>query len=71
MVIVKATKDDEKGIIPNAELLDSMGKYNEGLINAGIMLGGRGLKPTSHGKRVLFSGTQRTVINGPFTPTEE
>jgi hypothetical protein len=71
MVIVKASKDSEKGVMPSAELLTAMGKYNEELIKAGIMNGGGGLKPTSHGKRVRFSGTQRTVINGPFAPTEE
>jgi len=71
MVIVKATKDSEKGVMPSAELLAAMGKYNKELIKAGIMQGGGGLKPTSLGKRVRFSGAQRTVINGPFTPTEE
>jgi hypothetical protein len=71
MVIVKATKDSEKGIMPTAELLAAMGKYNEELIKAGVMQGGGGLRPSSHGKRVRFSGTQRTVINGPFAPTEE
>jgi hypothetical protein len=71
MVIVRASKDSESGIMPSAELLDAMGKYNEELIKAGIMQGGGGLKPTSHGKRVRFSGTERTVINGPFSPTEE
>ncbi len=71
MVIVKASKDSEKGVMPSAELLAAMGKYNEELIKAGIMQGGGGLRPTSHGKRVRFSGTQRMVINGPFTPTEE
>lgn len=71
MVIVKASKDSEKGIMPSAELLAAMGKYNEELINAGIMLGGAGLKPTSLGKRVRFSGTQRTVIDGPFLETED
>lgn len=71
MVIVKASKDSEKGTMPSAELLAAMGKYNEELIKAGIMQGGGGLRPTSHGKRVRFSGTQRTVINGPFAPTEE
>ena len=71
MVIVKATKDSEKGVMPTAELLAAMGKYNEELIKAGIMQGGGGLKPTSHAKRVRFSGAQRTVVNGPFTPTEE
>ena len=71
MVIVKATKDSEKGIMPTAELLAAMGKYNEELIKAGIMQGGGGLKPTSSGTRVRFSGAQRTVVNGPFAPTEE
>jgi hypothetical protein len=71
MVIVKATKDSEKGVMPTAELLAAMGKYNEELIKAGIMQGGGGLRPTSHGKRVRFSGAQRTVVNGPFAPTEE
>jgi hypothetical protein len=71
MVIVKASKDSEKGIMPSAELLAAMGKYNEELVKAGIMQGGGGLKATTHGKRVRFSGTQRTVINGPFTPTQE
>jgi hypothetical protein len=71
VVIVKATKDSEKGVMPTAELLAAMGKYNEELIKAGIMQGGAGLRPTSHGKRVHFSGTQRTVVDGPFTPTEE
>jgi hypothetical protein len=71
MVIVKATKDSEKGIMPGAELLAAMGKFNEDLIKAGIMLGGGGLKPTSKGKRVRFSGSQRTVVDGPFAPTEE
>jgi hypothetical protein len=71
MVIVKATKDSEKGVMPSAELLAAMGKYNDELIKAGIMQGGGGLKPTALGKRVRFSGSQRTVINGPFAPTEE
>ena len=71
MVIVKATKDSEKGVMPSAELLAAMGKYNEELMKAGIMQGGGGLKPTALGKRVRFSGTQRTVIDGPFAPTEE
>jgi hypothetical protein len=66
MVIVKATKDSEKGVMPTAELLAAMGKYNEELIKAGIMQGGGGLKPTSLGKRVRFSGAQRTVVNGPL-----
>ena len=71
MVIVMASKDSENGVMPSAELLAAMGKYNEELIKAGIMQGGAGLRPTSQGKRVRFSGAQRTVINGPFTPIEE
>jgi hypothetical protein len=71
MVIVRASKDSENGVMPSAELLAAMGKYNEELIKAGIMQGGAGLRPTSQGKRVRFSGAQRTVINGPFTPSEE
>jgi hypothetical protein len=71
MVIVRAGKDSEKGVMPTAELLDAMGKYNEELTKAGIMQGGAGLKPTSQGKRVRFSGAQRTLLHGPFGPTEE
>jgi len=71
MVIVKATKDSEKGIMPSAELLAAMGNYNDELMKAGIIQGAGGLRPTSHGKRVRFSGTLRTVIDGPFTPTQE
>ena len=71
MIFVKATKDSENGTMPSPKLLTAMGQYNEELIKAGIMQGGGGLKPTSHGKRVRFSGAERTVINGPFVPTEE
>jgi len=71
LVIVKATNDSEKGVMPSAELLAAMGKYNEQLMKAGIIKEAGGLRPTSHGKRVRFSGTERTVINGPFTPTHE
>jgi hypothetical protein len=71
MVIVKASKDSENDVMPSAELLAAMGLYNEELFKAGIMKGGGGLKPTSQGKRVRFSGAQRTVIGGPFIPTEE
>ena len=71
MVIVKMTKESEQGILPTPEMFAAMGKFNEELIKAGILLSCAGLKPTSHGKRVRFSGTQRTVSNGPFTPTEE
>lgn len=71
MVMVKATKDSEAGVMPPAELLVAMGKYNEELVNAGIMLGGDGLKSSSQGKRVAFEGTSRTVIDGPFAETRE
>lgn len=71
MVIVKASKESERGVMPSPELLAAMGKYNEELIKAGIMQGGGGLRPTSEGKRVRFSGSQRMVIDGPFVPTEE
>jgi hypothetical protein len=71
MVIVKASKDSEKGVMPSAELLAAMGKFNDELMKAGIMQGGGGLRPSSQGKRVRFSGTQRTVIDGPFSPAQE
>jgi len=71
MVIVKASKESEAGALPKPELLAAMGKYNEELVKAGIMLAGEGLKATSHGKRVRFSGKNRTVIDGPFAETKE
>ena len=71
MVIVKASKESEAGELPKPELLAAMGKYNEELVKAGIMLAGEGLKPTSAGKRMRFSGTKRTVIDGPFAETKE
>ncbi|HUB14470.1 MAG TPA: YciI family protein [Acetobacteraceae bacterium] len=71
MVLVKASADSENGVMPTAELLSAMGKYNEELIQAGIMQGGGGLKPTSQGVRVLFSGAERSRIDGPFGPTEQ
>ncbi len=71
MVLVKATRDSEAGILPSTELLEAMGKYNEELVNAGIMLAGEGLKPSSQGKRVVFDGASRTVIEGPFAETRE
>ena len=71
MVIVKATKDSEAGVMPSKELLTAMGKYNEELVKAGIMLAGDGLRPSSKGKRVRFSGSKRTVIDGPFAETKE
>ena len=71
MVIVKATKDSEAGVLPSKELIDAMGKYNEQLVKAGIMLAGDGLQPSARGKRVRFSGEKRSVIDGPFTETKE
>ncbi len=71
MVIVKATKDSEAGVMPSTELLTAMGKYNEELVKAGVMLAGDGLQPSSKGKRVRFTGSKRTVIDGPFTETKE
>jgi hypothetical protein len=71
MVIVKATAGSEAGEMPSQQLLADMGRYNEELVKAGIMLAGEGLKPSSQGKRVRFSGAKRTVIDGPFTETKE
>jgi hypothetical protein len=71
MVLVKATKDSEAGIMPSTELLEAMGKFNEELVNAGIMRAGDGLKPSSQGKRVAFDGPNRRVIDGPFAQTNE
>jgi len=71
MVLVKATKDSEAGIMPPTELLEAIGKYNEERVNAGIMLDGEGLKPSVEGKRVAFDGPSRTVIDGPFAETRE
>jgi hypothetical protein len=71
MVIVKADKNSEAGMLPKKELFEKMGKYNEELVKAGIMLAVEGLQATSKGKRVKFSGTQRTVIDGPFTESKE
>ena len=71
MVIVKATKSSEAGEMPTTELLTAMGKYNEELVKAGIMLAGEGLHPSSKGARVRFSGPKRTVIDGPFAETKE
>jgi hypothetical protein len=71
MVIVKASKESEAGALPDRKILTEMGKYNEELSKAGVMLAGEGLHPTSKGKRVRFSGTQRTVIDGPFAETKE
>src|SRR5438132_10958841 len=71
LVLVKANKDSEAGVMPSQELLTEMGKFNEQLVNAGIMLAGEGLQPSSKGKRVRFSGKDRTVIDGPFAETKE
>src|SRR6187455_668656 len=71
MVMVKATKDSEAGMMPSTELLEAMGKFNEELVSAGVMLAGEGLKPSSQGKRVAFDGPGRTVIDGPFAETRE
>src|SRR5689334_25334685 len=71
MVVVKASKESEAGVMPSTELLAEMGKFNEELVKAGIMLAGEGLHPTSKGKRVRFSGSTRTVIDGPFTESKE
>ena len=71
MVFVKATKDSEAGTPPTQALLEAMGKYNQELIKAGVLLAADGLKPSAQGKRVRFSGEQRTVIDGPFTETKE
>ncbi|HTK80098.1 MAG TPA: YciI family protein [Rhizomicrobium sp.] len=71
MIFVKATADSEAGVMPTPDLLAAMGKFNEELIKAGIMKDGGGLRPTSRGKRVRFSGTNRSVNDGPFTPVED
>ena len=71
MVLVKATRDSEAGRLPTAELLGAMGQFNESLVKAGILLAGEGLKPSAQGKRVLFSGAQRRVTDGPFAETKE
>jgi hypothetical protein len=71
MVMVKATKDSEAGVMPSAALLAAMGKYNEELVKAGILLAGEGLKPSAQGKRVRFSGAKRSVTDGPFAETKE
>ena len=71
MVIVKATKESEAGVMPSTQLLTEMGKYNEELVKAGVMLAGEGLQPSSKGARVRFSGNKRTVIDGPFAETKE
>ncbi len=71
MVMVKANEDSEAGVMPSTELLTAMGEYNEELVKAGVMLAGEGLHPSSKGKRVRFSGTDRSVVDGPFAETKE
>lgn len=71
MVLVKASKESEAGVMPSTELLTAMGNFNEELVKAGVMLAGEGLHPSSRAKRVRFSGSKRTVIDGPFTETKE
>lgn len=71
MVMVKATKDSEAGVMPSTELLAEMGKFNEELVKAGVMLAGEGLQPSSKGARVRFAGGKRTVVDGPFAETKE
>ena len=71
MVMVKANKDSEAGVMPTQQMLTEMGNYNEELVKAGVMLAGEGLHPSSKGARVRFSGKQRTVIDGPFSETKE
>lgn len=71
MVIIKADAHSEAGVMPDEKLLTDMGKFNEELVKAGVMLAGEGLHPSAKGARVRFSGSQRTVIDGPFTETKE
>lgn len=71
MILIKADKHTEAGVLPDEELLTAMGNYNEELVKAGVMLAGEGLHPSSKGARVRFSGSQRTVIDGPFAETKE
>jgi hypothetical protein len=71
MIMIKANKDTEAGVLPDQKLLTDMGKYNEELVKAGVMLAGEGLQASSKGARVRFSGAKRTVIDGPFTETKE
>ena len=71
MVIVKANKESESGVLPSREILTEMGKFNEELVKAGVMLAGEGLHPSRRGKRVRFTGEKRTVIDGPFSETKE
>ena len=71
MILIKADKNSEAGVMPSEQLLTEMGKYNEELVKAGVMLAGEGLHPSSKGARVRFSGSKRTVVDGPFSETKE
>ena len=71
MILIKATAESEASVMPTEELLTEMGKYNEALVKAGVMLAGEGLHPTSKGKRVIFDGGKRTIVDGPFAETKE
>ena len=71
MVLVKATADSEAGVMPSTEMLEAMGRFNEELADAGVMVSGEGLQPSANGRRVAFDGAQRTVIDGPFSATGE
>ena len=71
MIIIKANEESESGVMPSAELLTEMGRYNEELVKAGVLLAGEGLHPSSRGKRVRFDGSKRRVIDGPFSETKE
>ncbi len=71
MVLVKASKDSEAGVLPSTELLTNMGKFNEELVKAGVMLAGEGLQPSSKGKRIAFTGSKPTITDGPFSETKE
>lgn len=71
MILVKASPDSEAGVLPSAELLEAMGRYNEELVKAGVLLAGEGLHPSSRGVRVRFEGDRRTVVDGPFAETKE
>lgn len=71
MILIKATKDSEAGVMPSKRLLTEMGRFNEALVNAGVLLAGEGLHPSSKGARVQFSGNTRTVLDGPFAETKE
>src|SRR4249919_2098191 len=71
MILIKANQDSEAGVMPSEQLLTEMGKYNEELVKAGVMLAGEGLHPSSKGKRIRFAGAKKTVIDGPFAETKE